>query len=166
MKDFRKQKVWQKSHRLALDLYKATSGFPKEELYGLTTQIRRAGSSIPANIAEGCGRDGDAELARFLQIAKGSASELEYHLLLSHHLGYLTDADYSQLSQGTTELKQMLTSFIKKLKADRFFTQVWLPNRSGGTEYRPGGSARSPAVRCGPDAGWASSGAWCGCWRG
>jgi len=94
MKDFRKQKVWQKSHRLTLDLYKATMGFPKEELYSLTTQIRRAGSSIPANIAEGCGRDGDAELARFLQIAKGSASELEYHLLLSHDLGFLNDVDY------------------------------------------------------------------------
>ena len=119
MKDFRKQKVWQKSHRLTLALYKATSGFPKEELYGLTSQIRRAGYSIPANIAEGCGRDGDAELARFLQIAKGSASELEYHLLLGHDLGFLNDADYQQLNQETTELKQMLTSFIKKLKADR-----------------------------------------------
>ena len=119
MKDFRKQKVWQKSHRLTLALYKATSGFPKEELYGLTSQIRGAGSSIPANIAEGCGRDGDAELARFLQIARGSASELEYHLLLGHDLDFLSDPDYHQLSQETTELKQMLTSFIKKLKADR-----------------------------------------------
>ncbi|MFZ5451861.1 MAG: four helix bundle protein [Thermodesulfobacteriota bacterium] len=81
-------------------------------------QIRRAGYSIPANIAEGCGRDGDAELARFLQIAKGSASELEYHLLLRHDLGLIGDADYDQLSQETTELKQMLTSFIRKLKAE------------------------------------------------
>jgi four helix bundle protein len=119
MKDFRKQKVWQKGHNLTLALYQATAGFPKEERYGLTTQIRRAGSSIPANIAEGCGRDGDAELARFLQIAKGSASELEYHLLLAHDLGFLNDVNYEQLSKKTTELKQMLTSFIKKLKADR-----------------------------------------------
>jgi four helix bundle protein len=94
-----------------LELYRATADFPKEELYGLTSQIRRAGYSIPANIAEGCGRDGDAELARFLQIAKGSASELEYHLLLSHDLGYISDSEFEQLSQKTTELKQMLTSF-------------------------------------------------------
>jgi four helix bundle protein len=119
MKDFRKQKVWQKSHLLTLDLYKATTGFPKEELYGLTSQIRRAGYSIPANIAEGCGRDGDAELARFLQIAKGSASELQYHLLLAQDLGFLNDLEYQQLNKQTTEVKQMLTSFIKKLKADR-----------------------------------------------
>jgi len=119
MKDFRKQKIWQRSHRLTLALYKATSSFPKEELYGLTAQIRRAGSSIPANIAESCGRDGDAEFARFLQIARGSTSELEYHLLLSHDLDFLSDADYAELSKETTELKQMLTAFIKKLKADR-----------------------------------------------
>lgn len=119
MKDFRKQKVWQKSHCLTLDVYRATKSFPKEELYGLTGQIRRACASIPANIAEGCGRDGDAELARFFQIAKGSASELEYHLLLAHDLGFINAADYTQLNQETTELKQMLTSFIKKLKADR-----------------------------------------------
>jgi four helix bundle protein len=119
MKDFRKQKVWQKSHRLTLALYKATADFPKEELYGLTSQIRRAGYSIPANIAEGCGRDGDAELARFLQIAMGSASELQYHLLLAHDLGFLTDSVYEHLNKQTTEVKQMLTSFIKKLKADR-----------------------------------------------
>ncbi len=119
MKDFRKQKVWQKSHCLTLEVYKATKSFPKEELYGLTGQIRRACASIPANIAEGCGRDGDAELARFFQIAKGSASELEYHLLLSHDLGFLNDVDYEHLNKQTIELKQMLTSFIKKLKADR-----------------------------------------------
>jgi four helix bundle protein len=79
MKDFRTLTVWQKAHQLTLAVYKATRGFPKEEMYGLTSQVRRASSSIPANIAEGCGRDGDAELARFFQIAMGSASELEYH---------------------------------------------------------------------------------------
>jgi four helix bundle protein len=73
---------------LTLDLYEITKSFPKEELYGLTSQIRRSCSSIPANIAEGCGRDGDAELARFLQIAMGSASELEYHLLLANDLAF------------------------------------------------------------------------------
>jgi four helix bundle protein len=81
MKDFRDLKVWGKAHELALSCYSATSPFPKQEMFGLTSQIRRASSSIPANIAEGCGRRGNGELHRFLQIAMGSASELEYHLL-------------------------------------------------------------------------------------
>jgi four helix bundle protein len=80
MRDFKEYKVWEKSHYLALEVYRVTATFPKEELYGLTSQIRRASTSIPANIAEGCGRSGNTELARFLQIAMGSASELEYHL--------------------------------------------------------------------------------------
>jgi four helix bundle protein len=83
----------------------------------LTSQIRRASSSIPANIAEGCGKDGDADLARYLQIARGSASELEYHLLLAKNLGFLNADEHQQLSQEANELKQMLTNFIKKLKA-------------------------------------------------
>jgi four helix bundle protein len=92
MKDYKKLMVWEKAHQLTLSVYEATKGFPKDELYGLTTQIRRACVSIPANIAEGCGRDGDAELARFFQISMGSSSELEYHLLLAHDLGFLTIA--------------------------------------------------------------------------
>jgi len=80
VKAFRDLKVWEKAHQLTLQVYKATAPFPKEEMYGLTSQIRRAAASIPANIAEGCGRSSDAELGRFLQIAMGSASELEYHL--------------------------------------------------------------------------------------
>lgn len=119
MKDFRKQKVWQKAHDLALEVYRVTEAFPKAELFGLTSQIRRAGVSIPANIAEGCGRDTDADFARFLQIAMGSASELEYHLLLAHDLGFFQKATYEEISNKTTEVKQMLTAFIKKLKADR-----------------------------------------------
>ena len=91
----------------------------KDELYGLTSQIRRSCVSVAANIAEGCGRNDDAELARFLQIAMGSASELEYHLLLSRDLGLMDVANYDQLTQETTEVKRMLTSFIQKLKADR-----------------------------------------------
>ncbi len=119
MKDFKKQKVWQKSHKLTLEIYRVTADFPKDELYGLTSQLRRCSASIPANIAEGCGRNTDADFSRFLQIAMGSAAELEYHLLLSHDLGILNDPDYESLSSNTTEIKQMLTSFIKKLKADR-----------------------------------------------
>ena len=81
MSDYRKLVVWEKAHKLVLEVYRVTMTFPKEELFGLTSQIRRASASIPANIAEGSGRGSDAEMARFLHIALGSASELEYHLL-------------------------------------------------------------------------------------
>ena len=110
--------VWKKGHKLTLAVYKATASFPREELYGLTSQIRRSCSSIPANIAEGCGRNGDAELARFLSISMGSASELEYHLLLARDLNFLETTEYRELTEEVTEVKRMLTSFIKKLKAD------------------------------------------------
>lgn len=119
LEDFRNLKVWEKSHQLALAVYEATSTFPRRELYGLTSQIRRACASIPANIAEGCGRSGDAELARFLQIAMGSASELEYHLLLARDLGFLPTADHEQLTEDVVEVKRMLTRFMQKLKSDR-----------------------------------------------
>jgi four helix bundle protein len=118
VRDFRKLQVWEKAHELTLAVYRSTSGFPKDELYGLTSQIRRASSSIPANIAEGCGREGDAEFKRFLQIALGSASELEYHLLLAHDLGYIDQGSYIRLEQNATEVKRMLTGFIQRLKAD------------------------------------------------
>lgn len=81
VRDFRKLKVWEKGHALTLSIYTVSQNFPREELYGLTSQMRRAASSIPTNIAEGCGRNSDAELARFMQISMGSASELEYQLL-------------------------------------------------------------------------------------
>lgn len=119
LRDFRELKVWEKAHQLTLSVYKATKIFPKEELYGLTSQIRRACASIPANIAEGCGRKGEAELARFLQIAMGSASELEYHLLLAHDLNLLQAKDYESLANDVTEIKRMLASFIQKLNAER-----------------------------------------------
>lgn len=118
MRDFKGLKVWQKSHDLALAVYKATASFPKEEIYGLTSQIRRSCVSICANIAEGCGRNGEAELARFFQIGMGSASELEYHLLLVRDLGLLKTSDYEQLASEVIEVKRMLTSFIQKLRAD------------------------------------------------
>ncbi|CAN5864635.1 four helix bundle protein [soil metagenome] len=118
MRDFRELKVWEKSHKLTRDVYEATARFPKEELYGLTSQIRRSCSSIPANIAEGCGRDGVSELARFSRIAAGSASELEYHLLLANELNFLNTPDHGKLTTEVTEIKRMLTSFIQKLRAD------------------------------------------------
>jgi four helix bundle protein len=83
MKDFRQLKVWQKAHQLTLAIYQVTGSFPRDEIYGLTSQMRRAAASIPSNLAEGCGRNSDAELARFSSMAAGSASELEYHLLLA-----------------------------------------------------------------------------------
>lgn len=112
MRNFRELKVWQKSHGLVLAVYKATTRFPREELYGLTNQIRRASTSIPANIAEGCGRAGETELARFLQIAMGSASELEYYLLLARDLDFLKALVYEGLDSQVTEVKRMLTSFF------------------------------------------------------
>ena len=118
MKDFRQLKVWEKSHRLALAVYEATKVFPKEELYGLASQIRRASMSIPTNIAEGCGRYTNAEFARFLQIAMGSASETEYQLLLSHDLGFINKEQYDKLNIDITEIKRMLASLLKTLRAE------------------------------------------------
>ena len=118
MRDFRQLKVWEKAHSLSLAIYKATATFPQQELFGLTSQLRRAAVSIPANIAEGCGRSGEPELARFLRIALGSASELEYHILLSTDLSYLNKSVSQQLSKQVTEVKRMLTSLIQKLMAE------------------------------------------------
>lgn len=119
MRDFREIKVWEKSHLLALDVYAGTEGFPRAEVYGLTAQLRRCAASIPANIAEGCGRDGDAELRRFMLIAMGSSSELEYHLLLARDLGFLRTESYQILSTKTEEVKRMLSPFINKLRLNR-----------------------------------------------
>ena len=119
MKDFRQLSVWQKSHQLALALYERTRSFPREDMYGLTGQIRRAASSTPANLAEGCGVDRDAEFARYCSIARASASELEYHLLLAHDLKLLKPEDYARLIERVVELKRMLTGLIHKLNADR-----------------------------------------------
>lgn len=118
MKNFRDLKVWQKSHELTLTIYKATNSFPKDELYGLTSQVRRASSSIPANIAEGCGRQGNAELARFLQIAFGSANELEYHLLLSRDLQILSLEQHQKIENQILEVKRMLASLLVKVRSE------------------------------------------------
>ncbi len=116
MRDFRKLLVWQKSHQLALDIYRTTGQFPKEELYGLTIQLRRASASVPTNIAEGCGRNTTPDFCRFLIISMGSASEVEYLLLLSKDLGYITDETYFTLNKELTETKRMMNTFIQKLK--------------------------------------------------
>ena len=119
MRDFRELRVWEKSHLLALDIYRATANFPKEETYGLTSQIRRSAVSIPTNIAEGCGRDSTAELLRFSHIAMGSSSELEYEIMLAHDLRLLDDSVYQQLAEDLIALRKMLNAYIQKLKANR-----------------------------------------------
>lgn len=116
MKDFRTLKVWEKAHALTLMIYKSTEEFPKQELYALTNQIQRAAVSIPANIAEGCGKDSDAELKRYFSIAMGSSSELEYLILLAHDLGYLHQAAYQSMENDLIEIRKMLNAFIQKLK--------------------------------------------------
>jgi four helix bundle protein len=117
MKDFKKLKVWEKAHRLTLDVYQASATFPREELYGLTSQIRRSCLSISTNIAEGCGRGSDTDFARFLQISMGSSSEVEYLLILSRDLQILTNDDYETLNDDVIQIKRMLTSLIKTLKS-------------------------------------------------
>ncbi len=119
MKDFHSLKVWEKAHTLVLAVYKSTEQFPKQELYSLTNQIQRAAVSVPANIAEGCGKDSDRELKRYFTIAMGSASELEYLLLLARDLGYLQTDRYQPLQNDLVETRKMLNAFIQKLKANR-----------------------------------------------
>lgn len=116
MKNYRELNVWKNGHAIALAVYRITHSFPKEELYGLTAQIRRSASSVPSNLAEGCGRDGDAELKRFANIALGSACELDYQILLATELGYIESADAAPLAEEIMQLRRMLGAFIQKLK--------------------------------------------------
>lgn len=115
MRDFHNYIVWSKGHNLTLEIYKQTQYYPKEELFGLTSQIRRAASSIPINIAEGCGRRSDAEFAQFLNIAAGSASEVEEELLLSYDLGYLNKSIFEQLNTEINDIKAKLNKLIETL---------------------------------------------------
>ena len=115
MINFKTLKVWELTHKITLDVYKLTSSFPKEEIYGLTLQMRRSSSSIPTNIAEGCGRSSDLELSRFLVIAMGSASELEYQLILSLDLKYIEEDQYKTINTELIQAKKMLNAFIKKI---------------------------------------------------
>jgi len=117
VKDFCDIIVRQRSHLLTVEIYRLTKLFPKEETYGLTSQLRRCASSIPANIAEGCGRDGDAELKRFMNISLGSACELDYFILLGSELGYIEASTASRAAEEILEIRRMLGSFIQKLKA-------------------------------------------------
>jgi len=117
MRDFHKLKIWERAHKLTLLLYKVTRSFPNDELYGLTSQIRRSSASIPTNIAEGCGRDSQAEMIHFFQLAMGSSSELEYQLILAHELQYITEGAYKDVSTELIEIRRMLNTYTRKLKS-------------------------------------------------
>ena len=116
MEDFKDLVVWTKAHHLTLAVYRQTRTFPKEEMYGLTSQVRRASASIGANIAEGCGRRSDAEMKRFLQIARGSANELECHLLLAKDLQFLGSDEFRSLEEKILEVQRMLASLVQRLQ--------------------------------------------------
>ena len=118
MRPFRELVVWQKAHQLTLELYKITRTFPREEQYGLTSQMRRAAASICANIAEGCGRGTARDFARFIQMALGSASELEYHLVLAADLGFMSADVHSQIQASLVAVKRMLSGLVRRLVVD------------------------------------------------
>ena len=115
MQDFRKLQVWQKSHKVALGTFAVSATFNQPRYFTLRDQITRAAISVPANLAEGCGRTGDRDLRRFVRIALGSASELEYHLLLARDLGVLPVQAHEQLTAAVVEVKRMLTGFASRL---------------------------------------------------
>jgi four helix bundle protein len=119
MRDFRNLVVWQKSHELTRVIYRATENFPKHEVFGLTSQVRRAAASVPTNLAEGCGRWGDGDMGRFIQIAMGSASEVDYLLLLARDLDYLATGQYESLSRELDEIRRMLTVFYKRVRSPK-----------------------------------------------
>ena len=116
MRDFHKLGIWQRIHQLTLDVYKMSKSFPKDELFGLKSQIRRAASSIPTNIAEGCGRASNKDFAHFLQIAIGSASEVEYELLLAHDLEYINEEAIKKLTSETIAIRKMIIKYQSELK--------------------------------------------------
>ena len=116
MEDFKQLKVWSKAHEFTLWIYQRTRSFPKDEMYGLTSQIRRASASIGANIAEGCGRRSDPELRRFIQIARGSASELEYHLLLASDLHFLAADEFAAMELKILDIQRMLAALAQRLQ--------------------------------------------------
>lgn len=119
MKNFRDLKVWKKSNKVALRVYELTTNFPKEEVYGLVTQMRRSASSIPTNIAEGCGRGSDSQFAYFLNIALGSASELEYQIILSNDLRFVSDGNCQIILDELIEVKKMLSKLYKTVGRKR-----------------------------------------------
>ena len=117
MQNYKDLILWQEAHNLTLKVYEYSKAFPKDETFGVTSQLRRACVSIACNISEGCGRLSDKELAHFLVIANGSASELAYQLLLSKDLEYISEPDYNQFDQDLTQIRKMLNAFVKQLNS-------------------------------------------------
>ena len=117
MRDFKKYDVWNISHEFVLRIYDLTEQIPEKEKYQLITQLQRAAYSIPSNFSEGCGRESDKDFNRFIQMALGSAHELEYFILLSKDLNYITEAQFVELAEGINEIKRKLYNLSKKLKA-------------------------------------------------
>ena len=117
MQDFRNLDVWKRSHEFTLAVYGATRSFPDEERFGLTSQLRRGAASIPANLAEGCGRGSDADFGRFVQNAMGSSSEVEYHFLLSKDLHYFKANEYATLQDDVVRIKRMLASLLRTIRS-------------------------------------------------
>jgi len=116
MRNYKDLVVWEKAHRLTLVVYKSTRAFPKEEKFGLTSQMRRASASIAANLAEGCGRRSDGEMGRFIQIAMGSGAELSYHLLLARDLGLLEKTMFDGMDSDLSEIMRMMSSLSQSVK--------------------------------------------------
>lgn len=116
MRDFRQLRVWEESHQITLEIYRITKSFPKEELFALTSQIRRASISIPSNIAEGCCRGSNKDYANFLQIALGSAFEIDYQLLLAKDLTYISPDSYLLLNRKIDALKRQLATLLHKVR--------------------------------------------------
>ena len=115
MRDYKKYSIWNDSHKLTLEIYLLTKKFPKEELFGITSQIRRAVSSVPTNIAEGCGRGSDLDFKRFLIISHGSATEVEYLIFLSFELNYISEEEYIDLTGKIEILRKQIHTLIKKI---------------------------------------------------
>jgi four helix bundle protein len=115
MRDFTKLVIWQRSHQLTLKVYQITKLFPKEELFGLSSQMRRSSSSIPTNIAEGTGRSTNPQLKHFLDISSASCSELQYQLILSKDLSYISEIVFDELHKETIEVRKMIYAYSSQL---------------------------------------------------
>lgn len=115
MRDFTKLIFWERSHQLTLKIYALTRSFPKEEIFGLTSQMKRSSSSIPTNLSEGCGRNSNPQLKYFFNISAASASELQYQLILSKDLGYISLNDFQELHDETVAIRKMIYGYVEKM---------------------------------------------------
>ena len=126
MQNYRNLIVWQKAHQLTLDVYNVSTSFPKEEVFGLTSQLRRASSSVPTNLAEGSAKLTDLDFRRFVSIAFGSANETEYIIFLSFELKYISEEEYLKLDAQTKEVKKMLAGLIESLGKRIFYKGLFV----------------------------------------